>query len=228
MFGFSFLFLSTVFVTCVFLLVLFWQHFWCVFCPSSINLLSALEKGGNRTIERKYPRIVTEILTCSPVKTPQSAIVLKGLDSFDTKSLDEENPAFFCQTYCYLTVLSSHHSSAQSPMQVPFCISLSFLCGLLFQKQICGSWYPPATCSTGQSAGLSCLCSDLSFSGQETLPLSILSDPAILPLDFIHNCFLLKYFLPGINWKKIIHWIPEHRSLASPYENILWHHSIKI
>ena len=85
-------------------------------------------------------------------------------------------------------------------MQVPFCISVSFLYGLpISEANMQAPRHPPVTCSTGQSAGLPCLCLDLSFSGKETLPLPSCLTWPFLPLDFIHNCFLLKYFLTGIN-----------------------------
>ena len=75
-------------------------------------------------------------------------------------------------------------------MQVPFCVIVSFLYGLpIPEANMQVPWYPLATCSTGQSAGLSCLCSDLSFSGKETLPLSILSDLAIFALGFYSQLF---------------------------------------
>lgn len=116
------------------------------------------------------------------------------------------NPAFSCQTNGHSTVLSSHHSSAQNPMQVPLCISVRFLAGFPIpaahmQASVC----PPATCNTDLSAGFCSL--HLAFvhisplCGKETLSLSILSDPTIFALGFYSQLFYFGILLDLKNWK---------------------------
>ena len=163
------------------------------------------------------------------LKTPQSAIVLKGTRFiWHRESRWGESciflPDILLFNSSFITSFFGSKPYAGSILyQREFPLGSSIL-----EANMQAPWYPPATCSTGQSAGLSCLCSDLSFSGQETLPLSILSDPAIFALGFYSQLFSFEILFAWNKLKKIIHWIPEYLSLASPYENILWHRSIKI
>lgn len=197
----DFLFPKYCFVTCIFLLVLFWQYFWCLYHPLITNLHSASKEGGRRTPERKPPRNSDRNSDKGCLRIPQSATVLKGSRFiWQEESIWVDSILHFPARQMVIQQCF-HHITLQLKTLCRFhCVSAwdSWLASL-FQQHICRLLcalllLATQTCQLGSAPSISPLFTSVLYVARKPFPYPSCLTRPFLPLDFIHNYFILEYF----------------------------------